>query len=323
MKTNTFLISVGMATLLAIGCTSNKMDENGGNANYKPTSAPETNKLAEAEASLADSAPATDIVTSAAARIGKADSSRRFIRTAHLKFLTPDVQKSTLQIEDLVLANGGFVLHSQIDADRNEVSRHRISDDSVLVVNTETMEARLQLAVPCGKLDATLRQLIPFISHLDSRTVNAEDVSLQLRADALAAARNQRHIGRLTNDKDKRDRLRDKTEVSQQLLYAEQESDQALLDEVRLMDRVKYSEINLELYQQNGIIYLRQADGHSYRQYLPSYWRRLGSALSKGFQWFQEITLLIAHIWWVWFPMVIVAIYLVYRRKRSPSSPGR
>ena len=103
---------------------------------------------------VADSISNTFISSSAAVENGK-DSTRRFIRTAELKFKVKSVIKSTYDIEDITNRQGGFVTYTNLTSDINNVTTIAVSADSTLETTYYTVTNSIKIRVPNTKLDTT------------------------------------------------------------------------------------------------------------------------------------------------------------------------
>lgn len=81
-----------------------------------------------------------EFISSSAAK-PHADTSKKFIRTAEMKFRVKNVQKATINIEDLAAKHGGYVTYTNLQTTDNHTSITPISEDSIL----ETMHRKKQI----------------------------------------------------------------------------------------------------------------------------------------------------------------------------------
>src|SRR6478735_2437237 len=184
MQTSKIILSLGLATAL-FGC------------------GPSAEEKARAENYLMDSVSNTFISSSAAVANGK-DSSRRFIRTAELKFKVKNVIRSTYDIENITNRKGGFVIFTNLTSNINYVTNKAVSADSSLETTYFTVTNFITLRVPNTKLDSTLKEISSNIDFLDYRIIKAEDVALQILSNNLTQKRSANNEERLTNAIDTR-----------------------------------------------------------------------------------------------------------------------
>lgn len=138
------------------------------------------------------------LVSSSAAVENTKDSSRKFIRTADLKFRVEDVKNATYKIEDLIAKYDGFVSYTNLLSNVDNRSVIPISADSSLETIYYTVENNMTLRVPNIKLDSTLKDIAKQIDYLDYRVIKANDISLLLFSNKLTQKRLKKHSDRLS-----------------------------------------------------------------------------------------------------------------------------
>ena len=268
---------------------------------------------------LADST-APEVMSSSAAR-ASGDTSRRFIRTADLRFRVKDVVKSTYAIEDLIVGFGGPVDHTELTSEVDQRYTTPISEDSLLETTKFTVRTRATLRVPSANLDTALKSLARFVDFLDSRTVKAEDVRLMLMSNRMTQQRIARHQKRMETAIDEQGRkLRETAGAEDRLLDRQEQSDEARLSSMGLEDRVAYSTIVLDLYQRQSTHHELLPDEQNIERYEPGFLTQLGDALGKGWQLLVKFALFLARSWSVL--LIMLVIYVVLRRLlRKPQPP--
>ena len=179
---------------------------------------------------------------------------RKFIRTADIKFKVNDVTKTTYNIENICSNHGGFVTFTNIESNIDEHSETAISMDSLLETTYYTITNNITIRVPNTKLDTTLKDIAKNIDYLDYRIIKAEDVSLQLLSNNLIQIRNTKNNNRLSNDIDKNTKVLHETTFAEETILSQQEKiDDANLAKLSLNDQIKFSTVNLLIYQRQGI----------------------------------------------------------------------
>lgn len=271
-------------------------------------------------------ADANTALSSSAAR-PTGDTSRRFIRSADLRFRTADVVRSTYAIEDLVARMGGHVEHTHLATRIDQRYTTPISADSLLETTRYTVINSMTLRVPVAKLDTTLKSLVPFVDLLDHRTVKAQDVRLLLLSNRMTQDRVARHEQRVSNAIDEQGRkLRETVGAEDKLLDRQEQADQAKLDNLDLEDRIAYSTITLGLYQREQVRRDVLANEQNIERYEPGFGEQLGEALKDGWNALLSLVVMLTRFWSVILLMIVVVV--LYRRwsrrkgaQRPPTPP--
>ena len=127
-------------------------------------------------------------LSSSAAVVNKKES-RKFVRTAELKFKAKNVAKTTYTIENITGRMGGFVAYTNLQSNIKSESTNKISADSSVITKHFTVENSMTLRVPNTMLDSTLKAITPLVDYLDFRVIKADDVSIQLLSNQMSKKR--------------------------------------------------------------------------------------------------------------------------------------
>lgn len=254
----------------------------------------ETAEISMAETAAEEEAP---ISSSAAVDTGK-DSTRKFIRTAELKFKVKDVIKSTYAIEDITARQGGFVTYTNLTSTIDNINIATISPDSTLETTHYTIHNTMTVRVPVTRLDSTLKDIAKVIDYLDYRVIKADDVALQVLANTLTQKRVARNEQRLTQAIDNRGRkLEETTNAEELLLQKQEEADNAKIANLSLSDQIKFSTIAIEMYQRQGIKRELIVNEDNIKEYEPPFGTKLVNAVSYGWDLLKNIILFIVDMW--------------------------
>ena len=269
----------------------------------------------QASDSIAQSSPVEALSSSAAVEKGS-DTSRKFIRTAELRFRAKDVVKTTYKIEDIIKLNGGFVSSSNLSSSVDNEENKSLTADSTLVITHFTINNSMTLRVPNTGLDTTLKQIAPLVEFLDYRNIKATDVTLDMLSNRLAQIRAQKHDARLSNAIDnKKSKIADATSAAESILNSQENSDQALISNLTLKDQIKYSTISIQLYQRQSVKYSIVVNEKNFRPYEPGFWKKAVEALQTGFDVFKMFILFLLEIWWL--IILVLVAYIVYPKIRK------
>jgi hypothetical protein len=260
----------------------------------------------------ADSTAAGYVSSSAAVETGK-DSTRKFIRTADLKFKVRSVIDATYRIEDITGKSGGFVTYTNLNSTIDNKTITAISADSSLETTYFTVANSMVLRVPNRMLDSTLKAIAVLIDYLDFRVIKAEDVGLQILSNQLEQQRLARHEKRLTSAIDSRGRkLEETTTAEENLLNRQGESDAAGIANLSLQDQIQFSTINLSIYQRQAVTRELIANDRNIEEYEPGIGSKLLEALKVGWKALEAVVIFLARLWALILFGIIV--YIIYRK---------
>jgi len=259
---------------------------------------------------------ASTYVSSSAAVENKKDSSRKFIRTAELKFKVKSVIKTTYQIEEITSHEGGFVTYTKLESNKNDVSTVPVSADSSLETTTYSVINTMTLRVPNTKLDSTLKEISKFIDYLDYRIIKADDVALQILSNKLTQKRAVKNEERLTSAIDKRGKkLNETTEAEELLLNKQEQADNAKVSNLSLQDQINFSTISLTLYQRETVKRELIVNNKNIEAYEPGFGRKILDALKIGWNILEGIIVFLFQLWGLIVLGVILFVgYKIYRR---------
>jgi len=291
-----FLLTVG----IAIGCKQeSSRDEEA--SSVQSMSAPE-------------SAPAEEAISSDAAKVST-DTTRKFIRTADLKFKVKNVVKTTYAIENIAVRHGGFVTFTNLESVTNSEITNKINTDSSVVIKHFTVENNMIIRIPNTMLDSTLKTIAPLIDHMDFRIIKADDVSLRLLSNDMARKRASQTEKRLTDAIDtKGKKLNDITTAEEGLASKKEQSDNAKLNNMAIKDQINFSTINIAMYQREEIKreMIANDDTAAYSQ---SFGSRMVDAFHAGWTVITTIIVLLTNLWAV--VLLSIILYFVYKKYRK------
>ena len=258
------------------------------------------------------------ISSSAAVENGK-DSSRKFIRTADLKFKVKNVIHSTYDIENIIAKQGGYVTLSNLESNVDYTENKALSADSTLISTYYTISNTMTLRVPNIKLDTTLRQIALNIEFLDYRNIKAENVAIDLLRNRLIQQRIARNEKRLTNAIDNRGKKLNETANAEELLYQKQETaDNSIISTLTIKDQIEYSTINLIVYQNKTVKHELIANDKSIEEYEPGFGTKLVDSIKTGWIVIEVIFLFMIKLWGViLFALLVFALYRYFKKLKK------
>lgn len=247
------------------------------------------------------------------------DGEKKFIRRATLNLLTEDVIAATHAIEDVVIAKQGFIIQSDLTNHKWEVSRKRITEDSVLIQSQYSIRGVLLVIVPYTALDESLRAIMPFVKEVRSRNLTGNDVTFDLIEKQMEQDRKREKGERLKKiaKPNQGHDLNDLVGAEESIDQAREQSDRAKLNEMKLNDEVAYSSIYIELSETPKLVSETTEwindDTDIYRGNV--FWKIL-DAISSGWDTFLDVLITLIYVWPIWL-IVGVIVYFIIRHKRK------
>lgn len=259
----------------------------------------------------------TDNATlSSSATVVDKKSTRKFLRTADVKFKVKDVAKSTYIIEDATSKFGGFITYTNLESTIINEDRTKISPDSTLVSTKFRVENNITIRVPNTKLDTVLKTIAKQIHFLNYRVIKSEDISLELLSIEMAQKRSQTSEQRLANAIDiKGKKLNDITDAEGNLDTKKEQNDQSKIQNLSLKDQVSFSTITLNIYQDENSIQEMIANEKSINSYRPHIGLQIIDSLKTGWFLLEDIISFIVLIW----PILIFGFlgYFGYKKLKT------
>lgn len=297
MNTKKIILGLGLVLLLM---------------NCKKEDGDSKESVATSEAMATTDSTSNGFISSTAAKASK-DSTRKFIRTANLKFKVKDVIKSTYDIEDITAKEGGFVTYTNLSSSISDVQKTAISEAETLETTHYVVTNEIILRVPNNKLDETLKAISHNIDYLDYRVIKAEDVALQLLANKLTQKRAAKNEQRLTNAIDsKGKKLNETTAAEETLLNKQEQADNAKISNLSLADQIKYSTVSLEIYQRETFKREVIKNDENIDEYEPGLGTKLLEALKYGWDILEGFFVFLARMWGVL--LFVIVAYILYKK---------
>jgi hypothetical protein len=243
-------------------------------------------------------------ISSSAAVVDK-NSTRKFIRTADVKFKVKNVAKSTYAIEDATSKFAGFVTYTNLQSTIYEEDKTKVSQDSTLVTTKYKVENNITIRVPNTKLDTIIKTIAKQIDFLDYRIITADDVSLQMLSNEMAQKRSNSSEKRLEKAIDsKGKKLNQIVDAEENLDLKKEQNDASKIQNLSLNDQVNFSTITLNIYQDESIKQKMIANEKSINSYRPNIGLQILDSLKTGWFMFESIIATIVLLW----PLFLIGV---------------
>ncbi|BAP33786.1 uncharacterized protein CHSO_4749 [Chryseobacterium sp. StRB126] len=296
MKTN--YITLSLSAVLLLGIYSCKKVE------------ATSSELKDYEASTDSAAVVADSVSSVASMEVK---DKKFIKTADVNMEVKDVYNATIAIEKSAQDLGGFVTKSNLQSNVVYEDTYNTSDTEAMLIKKYKTENTMQVRVPTEKLGEFLTFINTNKLFLNSRTINAEDVTANIKYSELEAKRNQKTSENIDKIKTNKDKVSlDDNNMSEGNLQK--------LNTMSMADNLKYSTIDIYIKEPKlriAEIAVTNTDSID-NKYKYNFIYDAKDGFVYGFYLIQRIIVGLINIW----PIVLIAAGVVYLlRKRKAKRP--
>jgi hypothetical protein len=252
-----------------------------------------------------EEASADEVVTSAdsissSAAVEKEGSSRKFIRTADLKFKVKNVTQSTYAIENITTKFDGFVTYTNLQSVIIDQFETKVSQDSTLQTTRYNVENNITIRVPNKRLDTVIKSIAKQIDFLDYRIIKADDVSLKMLSNQLSQKRsntNEKRIEKAIDTKGKK--INDIIDAETKLADQKEQNDNTKLENLSIQDQVNFSTLTIQIYQHESVKQEMNANTKDYNYYKPNIGIRIIDSLKTGWYVALDIIVFLFQIWWL------------------------
>lgn len=258
------------------------------------------------------SADTTSVISSSAA-VQKEGDTRKFVRTADLKFKVKNVTKSTYAIENITAKFDGFVTYTNLQSTIADKFETKVSQDSTLETTRYNVENNITIRVPNKRLDTVIKCIAKQIDFLDYRVIKADDVSLKMLANQLSQNRstnNEKRVEKAIDSKGKK--INDIIDAENTLAYQKEQKDNSKLENLSLQDQVNFSTLTIQIYQQETVKQEMVANTKDYHYYKPNIGIRIIDSVKTGWYVLLDIIVFIIEIWWLL--VIIAGIIFLYKK---------
>lgn len=248
----------------------------------------------------------SDSVSSAATTQVK---DKKFIKTANVDMEVKDVYDATIAIEKNTQDLGGFVTKSNLESHTISQETYNTSDENAVLVKKYQAENNIQVRIPTENLGQFLTLINDKKVFLNSRIINAEDITSTIKYAELEKQRVKKtseNITQLKNSKDKVTMADDKMA----------EDNQQQLSQLNVADNLKYSTVDIFIKEPKlrtaeiAVINTKNIDN----KYKFNFLYDAKNASVEGFYLIQRIFVVLITIW----PILLIAgavLYFVRKRK--------
>lgn len=239
------------------------------------------------------------------------DNAAKLVKTAEMHFKVKDVQKSSEAITALTRSYRGIVIHHNMEAKVIDSQASRLQNDSLKQVSAFTTTANITVKIPPDSLDQFLNKVSRMGIYVNTRRMDIEDKTL----DYLSAKLKRNN--RVQIDKQQQKWQPTVKEADAMLKVKDYIVDEQISNN-RIDEAVKYSVVDLTLYQSNTIVQEVVANDNA-GFYEASFFNRFYMALQNGWIMFSVVIIAVVNLWvFILAGCVAWFVFKFYKRKPLP-----
>ncbi len=248
---------------------------------------------------------------STSSNLSKIDTllSAKIVKTADMSFRVKNVQQAKQQLTMMLNNIGGSMTEFTIESKIEKFERVKQSTDSLLELTSYHTEGFMVAKVPSNKLDDFTNKTAVLAIFVDRQSLKLEDKSFVFMSNQLKNQNSVEAIAQLNKRANKRS-----NNVATSMLikddYVDKKIENLLID-----DKVKYSEITLNFYQDNAVRRLTVINDNL-EDYRPGFFKRSSLAISNGWKIFTELFLVVLNLWAVIVLLIVAYIGFCYFKRR-------
>lgn len=214
----------------------------------------------------------------------------KIIKTADMRFRVKDVQQTKEKLSSTIKAQGGTVVEFSIQSSIQESDKVKYSTDSLKEITSYRKEGVLIAKVPSEKLDDFTNTVARMAVFVDHQAMKMDDQSIAYLANQLKAQNRVDAVKQINKA------LTKKSANVESSLYIKDDYVDKKIENMSIDDRVKFSTITLNFYQDNTVNTLIVGNDNLY-DYRPGFLQRLGLNIVDGWTIFKELVLAVSKLW--------------------------
>ena len=238
-------------------------------------------------------------------------AAEKIIKTADMRFRVKDVQNTKEQLSKTIKAEGGTVAEFSIESTIQETDKVKQSTDSLKEITSYRTQGYLVAKVPSDKLDEFTNTIAKMAVFVDHQSMKMDDQSIAYLANKLKAQNRVDAIEKINKVATK------KSANVESSLYIKDDYVDKRIENMQIDNRVKFSTITLNFYQDNTVKTMIVANDNLY-DYRPAFVNRLWLGIVNGWTIFKEIIIAISNLWMlilVGFAIFFTIKYFIRRNK--------
>ncbi|KUJ51976.1 DUF4349 domain-containing protein [Chryseobacterium sp. JAH] len=236
---------------------------------------------------------------------------KQFIKTANVNMEVKDVYEATTSIEKSVQEIGGFVTNSNLQSNVVSEETFNTSNEAAMLVKKYQTENTMKVRVPSKKLGDFLILINDKKLFLNSRVINAEDVTATIKYAELEGKRIKKTSENISELKI----TKDKVKMNDENMSEENQQQLANMD---VTDHLKYSIVDIYIKEPKlRIAEIAVTNSQNIdNKYKFNFLYDVKNAFVEGFYLIQKILVGLVTIW----PIVLIALIIFYFYRKNKSN---
>jgi hypothetical protein len=214
----------------------------------------------------------------------------KIVKTADMRFRVKDVQQTKSQLSEIIKSQGGTVAEFSINSTIQKSDKVKYTADSLKEITSYRKEGLLIAKIPSDKLDEFTNTVAKIAVFVDNQSMKMDDQSITYLANKLKAQNRAEVLNTISKTAKRKG---NNVEAS---LYIKDDYIDKKIENMDIDNRVKFSTITLNFYQDNTVKTLIVGNDNLY-DYRPGFFQRLGLNVVDGWVYFKEFILAISHLW--------------------------
>lgn len=252
---------------------------------------------------------------------------KQLIINGELHFKTKSTLDTLTAVETSALAHGGYIKESSLSSSTMDSRTYNMGDGQIKEMTLSNHHATVIVRVPKEKLADFLKEISPLMQQLTTRTLTAQDVTLDIYKSRLQSQIEQDKQKALNDlESSPKDTLNDKTTVASESALARHEALFYELEQKALMDKVALSTLSLQFYD-NPVLHesirpdLDKALSHELSR---NFGHEFLSSLHTGWYYLLSMLLWLTQLWGLWL-MIAAALwgfgrYRKYKKRHNKTN---
>lgn len=233
---------------------------------------------------------------------------KKFVNTADVNMEVKDVYDATISIEQYLKELGGFVTQSRLQSHVISEKTYEISDRDAVVVKKYQTDNTMQVRVPTQKLGDFLTFINTQKVFLNSRIIDAEDVTANAIIAEMELAKLKKTgavISQMKNNGEKVDRTENNL----------QQKNNQEISNSNLADHLKYATINIYINEPKirvaeiAVTNSKNMDD----RYKFNFFYDFKNAIVQGFYLIQKLFIALMTVW----PVILILSIISYFQKEK------
>ena len=238
-------------------------------------------------------------------------ANEKIVKTADMRFRVKDVQQTKETLSATLKKQGGAIAEFSINSIIQETDKVKQSTDSLKEITSYRTEGYLVAKIPSERLDEFTNTVARMAVFVDNQSMKMDDQSILYLANKLKAQNRVEAVERINQVAKKKS-----ANVESALIIKDDFIDKKV-ENIQIDNRVKFSTITLNFYQDNTVRTMIVANDNLY-DYRPGFGSRLWLNILNGWTIFKEMILALANVWM----LVVLGIAIFfgvkqYRAKRA------